>query len=60
MIEKTKPDLSVADSFGEMYDINIGDKQAFDKAYEKFCKKRNLQVQQSKGGFSYKNREKES
>jgi len=60
MIEKTKPDLSVADSFGEMYDINIGDKQAFDKAYEKFCKKRNLQIGWKKQALQYGNNAKES
>jgi len=60
MISNNKSDLQVADSSGEMYDINIGDKQAFDKAYEKFCKKRNLQVGWKKQALQYKNREKES
>ena len=60
MIEKTRPDMEVADSFGQTYDINVGDKKAFDNAYEKFCKKRNLQVGWKKQALQYRNREKES
>jgi len=52
----------VADSFGGNYKIDMGLKTDIDKGYKKFCEKRGLQVgwRQSKGGFSCKNREKES
>tara|TARA_R100000458_G_C8212023_1_gene199171 strand:- start:154 stop:333 length:180 start_codon:yes stop_codon:yes gene_type:complete len=59
MIERTRPDMQVADSFGETYDINMGDKKRFDKAYEKFCKKRNMQVGWNKRTLQYGNKEKE-
>ena len=60
MINKNRSELNVADSFGGNYDINMGDQKAFDNAYQKFCKKRGMQVGWKKQGLQYKNREKES
>ena len=60
MIEKTRPDMEVADSFGQTYDINIGDKKTFDKAYEKWAKKRGIQIGWKKQSLQYGNKEKES
>ncbi len=62
MINSNRPDIQVADASEGGYEINIGDKKAFDKGYEKFCKKHGLRVgwQQSRGGFSYGKKEKES
>ena len=44
MINSNRPDIQVADASEGGYEINIGDKKAFDKGYEKFCKKYGLQV----------------
>ena len=60
MIEKTRPDMEVADSFGQTYDINIGDKKTFDKAYEKCAKKRGIQIGWKKQSLQYGNKTKES
>ncbi len=38
------PDMEIADSFGDAYDIKVGDKKIFDMAYEKWAKKKGIQV----------------
>ena len=60
MINNNKPDLQVADASDGGYDINIGDRKAFDEGYKKFCKKYGLQVGWKKQTLQYRNREKES
>jgi|7_EtaG_2_1085326.scaffolds.fasta_scaffold25987_3 hypothetical protein len=57
---KDRPDLQAADASEGGYEINMGDKKAFDKGYEKFCKKYGLQVGWKKQTLQYKNREKKS
>jgi len=57
---KDRPDLQVADASEGGYEIKMGDKKAFDKGYEKFCKKYGLQVGWKKQTLQYKNREKKS
>jgi hypothetical protein len=61
MINNNKPDLQVADSFGGSNVPKALSKKE-NEGYLKFCKRHGLKVgwQQSRGGFSYKNREKES
>ena len=60
MINNNRPDLQVADASEGGYKINIGDKEAFDKGYGKFCKKYGLQVGWKRQTLQYKNREKKS
>ena len=65
MINNNKPDLQAADSSGGNYSIDMAAKPLSKKeneGYLKFCKKHGLRVgwQQNRGGFSYRNREKES
>ena len=49
------PNLQQVDSFDEVYDYAVGMKSEFDKAYEKWAKKRNIKVGWSKQ--SYKSEE---
>jgi hypothetical protein len=61
MINSNRPDLQVADSFGESNVPKALSKKE-NEGYLRFCKRHGLRVgwQQNRGGFSYKNREKES
>jgi len=52
--------MEVADSFGQTYDINVGDKKAFDKAYEKWAARKGIQVGWKKQALQYGNNAKES
>ena len=58
---KNISNLQQADSFGGS-DVAKPFSKKENEGYLKFCKKHGLRVgwQQSKGGFSYRNREKES
>ena len=39
-----RPDTEQADSFDDMYNVAVGMKKEFDNAYEKWAKKRGIQV----------------
>ena len=49
-----------ADSFDEAYNVAVGMKKEFDNAYEKWAKKRGIQVGWKKRKLQYGNKEKES
>jgi len=39
-----RPDTEQADSFDDMYNVAVGMKKEFDNAYEKWAKKKGIQV----------------
>ncbi len=53
-------DTQQADSFDESYNVAVGMKKEFDKAYEKWAKKRGIQVGWKRQALQYGKKTKES
>ena len=58
MIQGNNTHTQQADSFDESYNDAVGMKKEFDKAYEKWAKKRGIQVGWKKQALQYGNKEK--
>ena len=52
-------DTQQADSFDESYNVAVGMKKEFDKAYEKWAKKRGIQVGWKRQALQYGKKTKE-
>ena len=53
-------DTQQADSFDESYNVAVGMKKEFDKAYEKWAKKRGIKVGWKRQALQYGKKTKES
>tara|TARA_Y100000310_G_scaffold298420_1_gene332364 strand:+ start:898 stop:1077 length:180 start_codon:yes stop_codon:yes gene_type:complete len=59
MINNNQEHTRQANSFDESYNIAVGMKKEFDKAYEKWAKKRGIQAGWKKQALQYGNKTKE-